>query len=242
MTSRAEGRTDRSSSSATACGKSASAASPEHDRRQPDARRCPFTIVGVRRQSFWASKSARRSMLPCHSRSEPLILGPRSSIGEPRSFTFVLLVEAEARPIARRRHSRASIDPARCARRHTGSNGRCRCRRFCREPFVAVPAPTGTSDFSRLRVQYQRPILTLLVLVGSCCSSPASTSPACCSPVRPRGGTRSPSGSLSGDEAPTDSAAHARERRCWHGGSHSRAPVGGSGEAAARRAVVETRH
>ena len=37
---------------------------------------------------------------------------------------------------------------------------------FLKEPFVAVPAPTGTSDVSRLRVQYQRPILTLLVLVG----------------------------------------------------------------------------
>ena len=36
---------------------------------------------------------------------------------------------------------------------------------FLREPYVAVPAPTGTSDFWCARA-YQRPLLALLVLVG----------------------------------------------------------------------------
>jgi putative ABC transport system permease protein len=37
---------------------------------------------------------------------------------------------------------------------------------FLREPYVAVPAPTGTSDFSRLRTRYQRSLMVLLGLVG----------------------------------------------------------------------------
>ena len=37
---------------------------------------------------------------------------------------------------------------------------------FLREPYVAVPASTGTSDFSRLRMRYQRSLIVLLGLVG----------------------------------------------------------------------------
>lgn len=37
---------------------------------------------------------------------------------------------------------------------------------FLRDPYVAVPAPAGTSDFSRLRARHERSLLVLLALVA----------------------------------------------------------------------------
>ncbi len=125
----------------------------------------PFTIVGVTPPEFLGIEVGQAFDVAVPLESEPLILGPRSSIGEPRSFTFVLL--ARLKPDQ-------SLDAATAALRSiqpavlgvTPDRMADLLPSFLREPFVAVPAPTGTSDFSRLRVQYERPILTLLVLVG----------------------------------------------------------------------------
>jgi putative ABC transport system permease protein len=125
----------------------------------------PFIIVGVTPPEFLGIEVGQAFDVAVPLESEPLILGPRSSIGEPRSFTFVLL--ARLKPDQ-------SLDAATAALRSiqpavlgvTPDRMADVLPSFLREPFVAVPAPTGTSDFSRLRVQYERPILTLLVLVG----------------------------------------------------------------------------
>ena len=125
----------------------------------------PFTIIGVTPPEFLGIEVGQAFDVAVPLETEPLILGPRSSIGEPRSFTFVLL--ARLKPDQ-------SLDAATAALRSiqpavlgvTPDRMADVLPSFLKEPFVAVPAPTGTSDFSRLRVQYERPILTLLVLVG----------------------------------------------------------------------------
>ena len=125
----------------------------------------PFTIIGVTPAEFLGIEVGQAFDVAVPLETEPLILGPRSSIGEARSFTFVLL--ARLKPDQ-------SLDAATAALRSiqpavlgvTPDRMADVLPSFLREPFVAVPAPTGTSDFSRLRVQYERPILTLLVLVG----------------------------------------------------------------------------
>ena len=125
----------------------------------------PFTTIGVTPPEFLGIEVGQAFDVAVPLETEPLILGPRSSIGEPRSFTFVLL--ARLKPDQ-------SLDAATAALRSiqpallgvTPDRMADVLPSFLKEPFVAVPAPTGTSDFSGLRVQYERPILTLLVLVG----------------------------------------------------------------------------
>lgn len=125
----------------------------------------PFTIIGVTPPEFLGIEVGQAFDVAVPLETEPLIRGPRSSIDEPRSFTFALLVRLktdqslDAATAALRSIQPAvlGVTPDRMAEVRPA---------FLREPFVAVPAPTGTSDFSRLRVQYERPILTLLVLVG----------------------------------------------------------------------------
>ena len=51
----------------------------------------PFTIIGVTPPEFLGIEVGQAFDVAVPLETEPLILGPRSSIGEPRSFTFVLL-------------------------------------------------------------------------------------------------------------------------------------------------------
>ena len=99
----------------------------------------------------------------CRSESEALILGKRSSIDEKRSFTFVVLIRLKPeQSIGAATAALRSIQPAVLG--VTPERMKDVRPEFLREPFVAVPAPTGTADFMRPRLQ--RPLLTLLVLVG----------------------------------------------------------------------------
>ena len=124
----------------------------------------PFTIVGVTPPEFLGIEVGLPFDVAVPLGTEPLILGKRSSIDERRSFTFAVLVRLKPEQ---------SLDAATAVLRSiqphvlgvTADRMADVRPTFLSEPFVAVPAPTGTSDFSRLRGQYQRPLLTLLALV-----------------------------------------------------------------------------
>jgi len=125
----------------------------------------PFTVIGVTPPEFLGIEVGQAFDVAIPLGTEPLILGKRSSIDERRSFTFVVLVrlkpgqslEAATAVLRSIQPAVLGVAPERLADVRPP---------FLREPFVAVAAPTGTSDFSRLRVQYERPLLTLQVLVG----------------------------------------------------------------------------
>ncbi len=123
----------------------------------------PFTIVGVTPAEFLGIEVGQAFDVAVPLGTEPLILGKRSAIDERRSFTFLVLVrlkpgqslEAATTILRSIQPAVLGVAPERLADVRPP---------FLREPFVAVAAPTGRSDF--LRVQYQRPLLTLQVLVG----------------------------------------------------------------------------
>jgi predicted permease len=125
----------------------------------------PFTVIGVTPPEFLGIEVGQAFDVAVPLGTEPLILGKRSAIDERRSFTFVVLVrlkpgqslEAATTLLRSIQPAVLGVAPERLADVMPP---------FLREPFVAVAAPTGTSDFSRLRVQYERPLLTLQVLVG----------------------------------------------------------------------------
>jgi predicted permease len=124
-----------------------------------------FTIVGVTPPEFLGIEVGQAFDVAIPLGTEPLILGRRSSIDERRSFTFAVLIRLKPGQ---------SLDAATAALRsiQPAVLGVAPDRMadvlpsFLKEPFVAVAAPTGTSDFSRLRMQYERPLLTLQVLVS----------------------------------------------------------------------------
>ena len=123
----------------------------------------PFTIVGVTPPEFLGIEVGRGFDVAVPLGSEPLILGKRSAIDEKRSFTFVVLIRLKPeQSIGAATAALRSIQPAVLG--VTPEHMKDVKPGFLTEPFVAVPAPTGTADFVRPRLQ--RPLLTLLVLVG----------------------------------------------------------------------------
>jgi putative ABC transport system permease protein len=124
-----------------------------------------FTVIGVTPPEFLGIEVGQAFDVAVPLGTEPLILGKRSAIDERRAFTFVVLVrlkpgqslEAATAVLRSIQPAVLGVAPERLADVMPP---------FLREPFVAVAAPTGTSDFSRLRVQYERPLVTLQVLVG----------------------------------------------------------------------------
>ena len=125
----------------------------------------PFTIVGVTDASFLGLEVGQAFDVAIPLGTEPLVLGTRASIDETRAFIFVPLVrlkpdqslQAATAALRSVQPLVLGVSPERMADVKP---------QFLREPFLAVPASTGTSDFTRLRTQYQRPLLTLMVLVG----------------------------------------------------------------------------
>ena len=112
----------------------------------------PFTIVGVTPAEFLGIEVGQAFDVAVPLGTEPLILGKRSAIDERRSFTFVVLVrlkpgqslEAATTILRSIQPAVLGVAPERLADVRPP---------FLREPFVAVAAPTGRSDF--LRVQYR---------------------------------------------------------------------------------------
>jgi predicted permease len=125
----------------------------------------PFTIVGVTPREFLGIEVGQAFDIAIPLGTDALIRGARTILDQTSNFSLAVLV---------RLRPDQSIDAATAALRSIQPQvlGVAADRMadvspsFLSEPFVAVPAPTGTSDFSRLRVRYQRPLLTLLVLVG----------------------------------------------------------------------------
>ena len=95
---------------------------------------------------------------------DPLIRGPRVSLHNPASMMLTVMLRLETdqtldAATAQLRGMQPAILSA------VGFPGG-KIPSYMKEPFVLVPAATGTSDRSGLRRQYQRPLLTILAVVA----------------------------------------------------------------------------
>jgi predicted permease len=125
----------------------------------------PFTIVGVTPREFLGVEVGLAFDVAVPLGTDPLIRGARSILDQKSAYTLVPLIrlkpdqsiEAATSALRSIQPNILGVAPDRLADVRPS---------FLKEPFVAVAAPTGTSDFSRLRVKYQQPLVTLLVLVG----------------------------------------------------------------------------
>jgi putative ABC transport system permease protein len=124
----------------------------------------PFTIVGVTPPGFFGTEVGRAFDVAVPIATEPLIRRERSSL-ESRTSSWLSVMlrlkrgqSLEAATAAMRGvqpQIREAAMPAEWAARLPA--------RFLNEPFTLVPAFAGASD---LRVQYQRPLLTMLIVVS----------------------------------------------------------------------------
>ena len=124
--------------------------------------RIPFTIVGVAPPGFFGVEVGRSFDVALPMNTEPLIRGEESRI-DPRRGFYALTVLLRLRP-------GQSVDAATAILRGIQPQIRAASmlpppaqKQFLSDPFVASPAATG---MSRLREQYQRPLLVILAVVA----------------------------------------------------------------------------
>ena len=181
----------------------------------------PCTIVGVMPPDFFGVEVGQPFDVILPLAIEPAVRG-RARVAPSSERTAVDgHASIEARAVDRERDRCAPYVPVRDCRPERGRLPRG-TPEFLTDPYVLVPAATGTSDRSGLRRQYSRPLMTVLGVVGS----------------RPAGGVRERRQPLSG---PRNSAPPRNEHQAGARG-HTLAPgktaAGGEpGRGADRRRV-----
>jgi putative ABC transport system permease protein len=121
------------------------------------------TIIGVMPPGFFGVEVGQPFDVVLPLATEPLIRGARGSLHHPASLMLTVMLRLKPE---------VSIEAATAALRAAqpdilGMSGDTaqRLPEFLKEPYVLVPASTGTSDRSALRRQYTRPLLTILAIV-----------------------------------------------------------------------------
>jgi putative ABC transport system permease protein len=126
--------------------------------------RVPCTIVGVAAPEFFGIEVGQPFDLVLPLGIDPLIRGPRISLHNPASMmlTVMLRLEMDQTLDAATAQLRGMQPAILNSAGFQGGN----IPSHMKEPFVLVPAATGTSDRSGLRRQYQRPLVTILAVVA----------------------------------------------------------------------------
>ncbi len=124
----------------------------------------PCTIVGVMPPEFFGIEVGIPFDVVLPLASEPAIRGARASLHHPSALMLTVMLRLKRDQ---------SIDGATAALRAfqpqilgiAGGQAPHRLPEFLKDPYVLVPAATGTSDRSGLRRQYSRPLVTVLAVV-----------------------------------------------------------------------------
>jgi putative ABC transport system permease protein len=126
--------------------------------------RVPFTIVGVTAPGFFGPDVGGSFDLIVPLGAEPLVEGRASQLDERSSWWLNIMIRlkpdqslaaAEAALATMRPHVREATMPAGVSARVT--------TQYLNDPLTLAPAATGRSP---LRTRYERPLLTILVVVG----------------------------------------------------------------------------
>jgi len=128
----------------------------------------PCTIVGVTPPSFFGVEVGQPFDIVVPLAADPLIRGVARSVHHPNAL--LLTVMLRLKPGQSLDEATATLRTRQPQILEAGSFPRGEIPKFIpkflREAFTLVPAATGTSDRSRLRRQYQRPLLTILAVVA----------------------------------------------------------------------------
>ena len=127
--------------------------------------RVPFTIVGVTPPGFFGADVGRTFDVAMPMNAEPLIRGAESRIGLERGYSAltVLLRLKPAQPIEAATAILRGMQPQVREAAMPATLPAAARKDFLKDPFVVIPAATGTS---RLRARYERPLVVILVVVA----------------------------------------------------------------------------
>jgi putative ABC transport system permease protein len=126
--------------------------------------RVPCTIVGVTAPEFFGIEVGQPFDLVVPLGIDPLIRGPRVSLHNPASMMLTVMLRLETdQTLDAATAQLRGMQPAILSAVGFPDG---KIPSYMKEPFVLVPAATGTSDRSGLRRQYQRPLLTILAVVA----------------------------------------------------------------------------
>ena len=124
----------------------------------------PFTIIGVTPPDFFGLEVGKSFDIALPLGAEPLIRGASSLR---RTNNFLLTVQLRLKPdqsieaaesaIRAMQPQILGVSPDELKRVSPG---------FLREPFVLVPAPSGTADRTGLRREYRQPLMAVFALVA----------------------------------------------------------------------------
>lgn len=127
--------------------------------------RLPFTVVGVTPPSFFGAEVGRGFDVALPMAAEPLIPGRQSRI-DPQGGYYALTVLVRLKPWQTTDQGTAFLRSVQPQIREAAMPLQLPAafqREFMKDPFLVVPAGTGTS---LLRLQYQRPLLVIMVVVA----------------------------------------------------------------------------
>ena len=124
----------------------------------------PCTVIGVMSPDFFGVEVGQPPDLVIPLAVEPAIRGARASLHHPAALMLTVMLRLKAgQPVdsatAALRSFQSEILGVMAGEQPRG------LPEFLQEPYVLVPAATGTSDRSGLRRQYAQPLLTILAVV-----------------------------------------------------------------------------
>jgi putative ABC transport system permease protein len=124
----------------------------------------PVTIIGVTPPDFLGVEVGRVFDVSLPLGTEPLIRGKQSAVDAERQMFLIVMLRLKAQQSL----ETATVTLRGMQAHILGTTPRelQRLPPFLREPYTLVPAPTGISGVSRLRQRYERPLLTILVVVA----------------------------------------------------------------------------
>ncbi len=128
---------------------------------QIDLDRIPFTIVGVTPPEFFGIEVGESLDVVVPLGTDPLLTGSRTLLDDPGALLLTVMLRLKPEQTLESATSAIrAIQPA-----VIDDSGRP-LPRFMKEPFILVPAGTGSTDKSQLRQRYEQPLVVIAVVVS----------------------------------------------------------------------------
>ena len=137
---------------------------PDAIGRRVTVERIPFTIVGILPPEFFGPEVGRRLDLVVPIGAEPLVRTDRSALDDSWWWWLTIMVRLKpGQSLERATASLRAVQPAIRAATLPPDTAAFAAGTYLKEAYVVVGAATGSSD---LRRRYERPLMTLLIVVG----------------------------------------------------------------------------
>jgi len=129
--------------------------------RRLDIDRVPFTIIGVTPPEFFGIEVGESLDVVVPFGTDTLLKGPRTLLDDPGALMLTVMLRLKPeQSLASATSVIRGIQP------QVLDAGRSRLPRFVTDPYVLVPAASGSTDKTQLRQRYAQPLLVITAVAG----------------------------------------------------------------------------